>query len=110
MSSNETIAVAANELKTYISFALPKEISYEMLVKALSERLNAMINDDFAGLVQLLYRMDVSEKKLRDVLASNENQPSAELIAGIIIERQLQKIEARKSFKAGTNISDEEKW
>lgn len=73
--------------------------------------INEMINNDFHALVQLLYRIDVNEKKIRHYLNANKNEDSASILADMIIERQLQKIESRKFFnKKNNEESDEEKW
>ena len=73
--------------------------------------INQLINTDFYALVQLLYRIDVSEKRLKEVLNNNLNNDSAPLIADLIIKRQLQKIESRKSVLKQKNEKDEEeKW
>ena len=108
MQQEDTIIVAG-ELQTYLSFDLEPSVTYEQLLKSLSEKVNAMINEDFSGLVQLLYRMDISEKKLKEVL-NISSLPSGELIAEMMIERQLQKIETRKHFKAQPDIPEDEKW
>jgi hypothetical protein len=73
--------------------------------------INILINKDFHGLVQLLYRIDVNEKKIKGCLQQNVNKDSASVIADLIIERQLQKIESRKQFRGNKNQeNDEEKW
>ena len=73
--------------------------------------INELINKDFHALVQLLYRIDVNEKKIRHYLDANKNEDSASILADMIIERQLQKIESRKLFsKKNNEESDEEKW
>src|SRR6185437_8340760 len=54
--------------------------------------INELINKDFDAVVQLLYRIDVSEKKVRDFLDQNTGNDSASILADLIIERQLQKI------------------
>ena len=73
--------------------------------------LNELINKDFNSLVQLLYRIDVNEKKIRLYLNQKTNEDSASVLADLIIERQLQKIETRKKFsKKNTKETDEEKW
>jgi len=61
-------------------------------------------------LLQLLYRIDVDEKKIRYYLEENRNEDSASVLADMIIKRQLQKIESRKDFSQKYNESDEEKW
>ncbi len=73
--------------------------------------INALINKDFQALIQLLYRIDVNEKKIRLYLNQKPNEDSANILADMIIERQLQKIESRKKYKSkNENDIDEEKW
>ena len=43
--------------------------------------INDCINHDFNKLVQLLYRIDVSEQKLKTILQSHPNEDAAKLIA-----------------------------
>lgn len=78
--------------------------------KALCEKVGEMINNDFSKLVQLLYRMDVSEEKLRNLLLHKPDQDAATLIAELMIERQLQKIKSRKENKRTGNIPEEDAW
>lgn len=49
--------------------------------------INDCIKHDFNKLVQLLYRIDVSEQKLKKILQSHPNIDAARLIAEVIIER-----------------------
>lgn len=70
----------------------------------LIDYLNEFINQDFSKVVQLLYRIDVSEAKLKKVLHENPNEDAAGLIADLIIERIAIAKKARDSFsKAYTN-------
>jgi hypothetical protein len=77
----------------------------------LAAHLDALINENLEGLVQILYRLDVSEKKLKNLLAT-ENKNAGILIASLIIERQQQKIISRKHFRQPNteDIADEERW
>jgi hypothetical protein len=73
--------------------------------------VNELINTDFNQLLQLLYRLDVNEKKIRTLLESNKGIDSAPLITDLIIERQIEKIKSRRQFKQRDDtISDEERW
>jgi hypothetical protein len=73
--------------------------------------LNELINKDFHSLIQLLYRIDISEKKIRTFLDQNTERDSATILANLIIERQLEKAESRQHFSNKSNPkSDEEKW
>ena len=60
--------------------------------------INDCIQHDFNKLVQLLYRIDVSEEKLKYILQLNPNEDAAKLIAAVIIERLAATKVARASF------------
>ncbi len=72
--------------------------------------LNELMNKNFTSLVRLLYQVDVSEKKINEVLKSNRQEDSAPLIADLIIERQIQKLESRKHFSPNKDSGNEERW
>jgi hypothetical protein len=97
-------------LNSYAEINLPTHISSNELEEKLKQHINHLIKSDFEKLVTLLYRIDVSEKKLKELLQQNANKDAAEIIAKLIIERQLEKIKTRNQFKQGDNISEEEKW
>lgn len=62
-------------------------------------KFNELIDKDFNKLVNLLYRIDISEKKLKIALQNQDKTiSSGKTIAKLIIERQLQKLEFRKKF------------
>ncbi|MEO5984139.1 MAG: hypothetical protein ABIP80_01460 [Ferruginibacter sp.] len=69
-------------------------------------KINELIQNNFNLLVQLLYRIDVDESRLKKVLSENASEVTAPLIAGLMIDRQLQKIKLRKEMKK--NDIDEE--
>ncbi len=98
-------------LTTENIFLITDELSLKdkLLFDTLVLQINDLINNDFERLVSLLYRIDVSEKKLTILLQENKTGNTAELIANLIIERQLQKIISRRETKKD-NFNDEEKW
>lgn len=68
----------------------------------LSHYLNELINTDFNRLVSILYRIDVSEAKVRAALASAPNGSSAgEIVAGLMIAREREKRVWRRKYKDG---------
>jgi hypothetical protein len=84
--------------------------SYDEFKQMLSAKINFLINSNFSKLVGILYRLDISEKKLKELLAETLDTPASDVIATMIIERQMQKIESRKKFRHDGEISDDEKW
>lgn len=71
----------------------------------LSDFVNECIKNDFSKLVQLLYRIDVSEQKLKTILQANPNEDAGKLIAAIIVERLAATKKARESFSNNNNTS-----
>ena len=66
--------------------------------------INDCIQHDFNKLVQLLYRIDVSEEKLKYILQLNPNEDAAKLIAAVIIERLAATKAARARFSSTGKI------
>jgi len=83
---------------------------YEEWMQELAATINRLIQTDFNGLVNILYRLDVSEARLKQVLAQEADTNAGELIASLMVERQLEKINTRNLFKAPNDIPDDEKW
>jgi translation initiation factor 2 beta subunit (eIF-2beta)/eIF-5 len=71
--------------------------------------INELVVHDFNALVQLLYRIDVDEKKLKSFLSRQLGEDAASIISDLIIERQIQKYKSRNEFRRD-NTSDEEVW
>jgi hypothetical protein len=74
--------------------------SLEELIEKLEYYINGLIQHDFQKLVMLLYRIDVSETKLRLLLKENPGENSSKMIAHLIIERQKQKIKSRQDYES----------
>ena len=99
-----------SHINTSLEISLPETLSQEELREKLSAHINHLINHDFEKLVYYLYRIDVNETKMRNLLDQREGEGAAGLIADLIIERQLQKIKSRAESNTGQNIPDDEKW
>ena len=97
-------------LRQSMEIDLPEDISFDLLKEQLSLHINSLIHLDFQKLVSILYRVDVSESKLKHLLKENQGFDAANIITDLIIERELQKIRSRQEYRNDENISDEEKW
>jgi len=107
----ENKEILIDSLKRDLQIELAEKISYEKIKEKLSTYVNYLITHDFQQLVMLLYKIDVSENKLRNMLQENKNEDAGNMIAQLIIERQLQKIKTRKEFSQKRNDDNsEEKW
>lgn len=80
-------------------------------VQQLAVLINDCIEHDFEKLVQVLYRVDVDEKKVKQALQQNSNTDAGIVLAQLLIERHLQKVQARQAFGTGTQPPpEEERW
>lgn len=101
---------AQKEIIASTDAAFMPQSSFDLFKQKLSAYLNELINNDFDKLVFLLYRIDVSESKLKTLLA-NQTENAGDVIAELMIERQMQKIKTRKQFHQRDDLTtDEERW
>ena len=76
----------------------------------LANHINFLIDKDFNKLLTILYRLDINEIKLRQLILENREVDAGKTIAGLIIERQLEKVKSRKQYKSDADIAEDEKW
>jgi hypothetical protein len=98
------------DLNRAYDLELAEQLSAEELEALLAERLNGLIRDDFNTLLQLLYRIDINEARLRQLLQEKSGEDAGKIIARMIIERQWQKIQTRRQYKPTDSGPEEEKW
>jgi len=104
MKNEQVLEEVSKELEVIVK---DDSITKQVLV----EKINELINNDFQKLVSILYRMDVSEIKLKKLLNENAGTNAAIIIVELMIERQAEKIRSRQQFnKSDENINDDEKW
>jgi hypothetical protein len=104
-------AALVKKLNKELAIELPEKISFEELQNKLAIHVNHLIQHHFEQLVSLLYRIDVSEAKIKSLLQQQPNEDAAKIIAALIIERQIQKIKTRQQFsQRDNNFNEEEKW
>jgi len=79
-------------------FDLPEEISESQLRDVLVKTFEYLVEDDFQKLLQILYKADVDQYKLKALLENTEGKSSAEIIADAYIDRQKAKVETWKKY------------
>lgn len=98
-----------NELALQLGLAANSrnEAHLKQLVAA---QINKMITDDFHSLIVLLYRVDISEGRLKKILSDHPGTDAGWLITDLLIERQEQKIRSRRDHQRDHDIPEEDKW
>lgn len=75
------------------------ELSYQSLLTKLTRIVGYLLEKDFSKLLQVLYRIDIPEEKLKSALASDEAEPAI-IISQMILDREMQKVETRKRYSS----------
>lgn len=81
-------------------FDIAENLSEEQLYQILVNSFDYLVENDFSKLLQILYRADVDQYKLKELLENSENQNSAEVIAKAYIDRQKAKVETWKKYSS----------
>ena len=79
-------------------FELADSISESQLRDTLIKTFEYLVEDDFQKLLQILYKADVDQYKLKELLENTEGKSSAEIIADAYIDRQKAKVETWKRY------------
>ncbi|QNN44938.1 hypothetical protein [Pedobacter roseus] len=79
-------------------FDIPDQLSESQLRAAMVDAFAYLIDNDFPKLIQILYKADVDQYKLKELLETVEGVSSAEIIADNYIARQKAKIETWKKY------------
>ncbi|MBE5318851.1 hypothetical protein IM793_06780 [Pedobacter sp. MR2016-19] len=79
-------------------FDIPDNLSEGQLRATMVDAFAYLIDNDFPKLIQILYKADVDQYKLKELLETVEGSSSAEVIADAYIARQNAKIETWKKY------------
>ena len=82
-----------------IELTFRKNCAPTSLVMALEKRLKQLINSDFAGYLNLLYRIDVSERDIRQTDGSDIDV-LVNQVTFLILRREWQKVWMRSKSKS----------
>jgi hypothetical protein len=80
------------------------------LKQKLAAYINELLVHDFSRLVQLLYRIDVDEQRLKKLLQQFPQEDAGVLITALILQRQEEKLKSRLSSRPNEDISEKERW
>ncbi|MFD2286860.1 hypothetical protein GJU39_14695 [Pedobacter petrophilus] len=79
-------------------FDIEDNLSENQLREALIDAFAYLIDNDFPKLIQILYKADVDQYQLKEMLETVEGSRAAEVIADTYIARQMAKIETWKKY------------
>ena len=78
---------------------LPAEVSdVEELHGLLSDAISTMLDNDFAGLINAFYRIDLNEKEVALALEMKDPTRISQKLATLVIEREWEKVRSRRKY------------
>lgn len=101
------------DLSASLDIQVGTDEQWEKLKHIISAKVSELMAKNPEQLMQLLYRLDVSERKVANVLQKNLLDSAADDIAELILDRQLEKIETRRLYKSyadNKQDDDAERW
>ena len=96
----------ANEIFSLITkdFQLPEvkeEFTEEKAIEILAKAISQLMDRNLERLLQICYRIDLSENKLKQILHESEPDRVAMDLAKALWNRQKQKVEIRRRYSEG---------
>jgi len=83
-----------------IIFSGRPEEAYKELMEQLTPAIEYMLSSNGTKLMQVLYRIDIAEEKLKVAIERFTDLSFAQVIARLIIEREMQKVLTRRIYKS----------
>jgi hypothetical protein len=82
-------------------FELPvikDELTEEKLIALLTPVVSKMLDREFEKLLNICYRIDLGENRLKSILHESKPESMAMELATALVKRQIQKIEIRQKY------------
>ena len=98
-STAEQIIKDFNLFGIEINFSGNEMTAYNELKSQLAPALSALYKNNASAFVSLLYRIDVSENKFKEVLINFSSDQLDEKLADLVIEREFMKVLFKKLYK-----------
>lgn len=77
----------------------PTQAHFNEIINLMARYIDELIVNDFNKLLSILYRIDVSEEKVKGALAMDAGKASSgHTIARLLIERETEKIKLRAKY------------
>src|SRR5215217_685729 len=94
--------IAASIIQRYFDLneVRTRDEQLQVVREMLIDKINFFLDHDFENLLTILYRIDVSEEKAKSSLAEKSDRAPAEILADLIIKRQIEKAKTRIKYRS----------
>jgi septum formation inhibitor-activating ATPase MinD len=86
-------------LQKQFEIELPSINDFDQLIQLLSKEINRLLDHDLNHLMNILYRIDVSEKKVKDILSTSSPNQIATHLSIEIVARMREKAILRAKYR-----------
>ncbi len=106
MPEKETVELAAElvgkdfEIAVGELFPEKQEITYDELFNLLQRQIRYLLEKNVERLMQALYRIDVSEEKVKRILAFGEGDDVSADLTKLVLDREMQKAHFRRMYRS----------
>lgn len=104
MNDDEIYSLLIQKLSKDLSIAnesLPARADLKFIREYLTEKVKQLMSRDFDRFLNNLYRIDVDESRVHEILYAKDKTSIPEKLADLIIERQLLRIKTQMMYKKG---------
>lgn len=104
MNNKATYSLLISKLKKDLCLPdenLPEVSDYNFIKEYLTEKIKELMSKSYERFIINLYRIDVDENKVHEILHSKDKTSIPEKFADLIIERQLLRIKTQIMYKKG---------
>ena len=98
----------AEELQKAFAIKVPEIVSREAIIEQLELVLSNLLEKQPESFFQLMYRLDIPERKLEESLTDRELGISR--VANLVYERQLQKVRSREENSTNKTADPDLEW
>lgn len=74
--------------------------SKEQLIMMLSPIIGSMLNSDMSKLLHVLYRIDVEENQVKQIISTEKPDLVATSLTRLIVDREIQKAKTRIKYRS----------
>jgi len=104
-TQDDIIIETGNSIERIFDIQIQEKADLNKLKERLTEELVYMLLHKMEALLQVLYRIDVNEKKVKACFDESQPDRIAPRLADLIIEREIQKSLTRKEYRERDNNS-----